>query len=63
MTYNMCDRDTVDSFAASMCAGPTSKVTMIPAGPLTLQLPVVVLLLAWQSSKIMGVIPWSKGMK
>lgn len=48
---------------ATMCAGPALKATVVPGGPLTLQLSVVVLPHAWGYSKTMAVIPWSKGMK
>ena len=51
------------SLAGSMCAGPALKATVVPTGPATLQLSIVVLLLAWRHSKKMGVIPWSNGVK
>lgn len=35
------------SLAVSTCVGPALKATVVPAGPVTLQLSVVVLLLAW----------------
>lgn len=38
------------SLAASLCAGTALKPAVAPAGPVTLQLSVVVLL-AWQCSK------------
>lgn len=63
MTYNTVATFSEASPAVSMCTGPASNADVVPAGPLIPPLSVVVVQLAWQPNKEMGIIPWSSSMK